>query len=339
VRRITTRIFLAYLTVALTLAVVAPALGAVDLPAIRNLIWGVVDNAWAQNQAILDQFTTDAYLATTKTELDTARNRAHGNLDAVWDDSIALLDGYLALSPDELAGDVAAAKAQLLADHDGAHAEVDALYELVVDSLPSGTTTTTTPPPTTTTTPKSTTTTTTSVTTTTRPTTTTTTSVTTTTRPTTTTTSTVTTTTRPTTTTTSQPSPAGVVAPSQPGGGAGGSTSDVVDDAVGGGLVDDASPVFSATSADDQAHIDAMVESSMHGMVSMMLSSGASVVLPDRIAQVAVAPIVLIEMLIATLFESVRDLIIPLTMLIIAVAVFVWRETRRGARAVVQPPM
>jgi hypothetical protein len=332
VRRITTRIFLAYLTVALTLAVVAPALGAVDLPAIRNLIWGVVDNAWAQNQAILDQFTTDAYLATTKTELDTARNRAHGNLDAVWDDSIALLDGYLALSPDELAGDVAAAKAQLLADHDGAHAEVDALYELVVDSLPSGTTTTTTP-----TTPKATTTTTTTTTSVT--TTTTTSTVTTTTRPTTTTTSTVTTTTRPTTTTTSQPSPAGVVAPSQPGGGAGGSTSDVVDDAVGGGLVDDASPVFSATSADDQAHIDAMVESSMHGMVSMMLSSGASVVLPDRIAQVAVAPIVLIEMLIATLFESVRDLIIPLTMLIIAVAVFVWRETRRGARAVVQPPM
>jgi hypothetical protein len=341
VRRITTRIIVSYLAVALTLAVVSPAFGAVDLVAIRAAILAVVDNAWARNQQILDDFTAEAIGASTPGELTTARVRAHTRLDTVWDDSIGKLDGYLALAPAELGNDVAEAKNELLLDHNTAHAEVDDLAAYIMETKFS-TTTTTTQPPTTTTTTTTQPPTTTTTTTTTRPPDTTTTGAP---EPTTTTTSPpdTTTTTRPPTTTTTVVGTTGggpgtgghgTIGPSRPPG-------DTTSTGPSGGAVGDAiavvdaatlvSPVFAATSVEDQAHLDDMIESNMqHGMVSMMLSAGAAVVLPDRVAQVAVAPIVLIEMLIGTLFESLRDLVIPLVMLVLAIAVFLWRETRRG---------
>jgi hypothetical protein len=66
------------------------------------------------------------------------------------------------------------------------------------------------------------------------------------------------------------------------------------------------------------------------GMVSAAVSSGAAVVLPERLVQIAVAPIVLIEMLIGTLFASLLELVVPIALLAAAMAWFVWRETRRG---------
>jgi hypothetical protein len=89
--------------------------------------------------------------------------------------------------------------------------------------------------------------------------------------------------------------------------------------------------VFEALSAEEKAHNEDVMASKRKemGMVSAMVSSGASVVLPPGLARIAVAPILLIEILIGTLFESARELIIPVVMLAMAVAIFVWRETRR----------
>ncbi len=322
VRRITARIAVGYLVSALAISAIAvPALADVDLNAIRAEIWQVVDTAWGRNQQVLDQFAADAVAAANKTQLDSARSRAHTSLDNIWNNAVGTLDAKLALSPDELAADVAAAKGKLQTDHDAAHAEVDDLYATVLESLPPPTTTTTTKaPPTTTTT-----------TTVPRPTTTTTVPRTTTTVPETTTT---TTTVSDTTTTTV----ASGVAP--PGGGTGpggGREATAIDSVMREADPATATPmVFAAPSSDQEAHNDDAIAAKRKemGMVSAMVSSGASVVLPPGVARIAVAPILLVEILIGTLFESMRELLVPVLMLVMAVAVFVWRETRRnGGRA------
>lgn len=94
--------------------------------------------------------------------------------------------------------------------------------------------------------------------------------------------------------------------------------------------------VFDALSAEENAHNDDVMASRRKemGMVSAMVSSGASVVLPPGLARIAVAPILLVEILIGTLFESARELIVPVIMLVMAAAIFFWREMRQsGARA------
>jgi hypothetical protein len=323
VRRITARIAVGYLVAALAISAIAvPALADVDLNAIRAEIWQVVDTAWGRNQQVLDQFAADAVAATNKTQLDSARGRAQTSLDNIWYDAVDTLDAKLALSPDELAADVAAAKGKLTTDHDAAHAEVDDLYATVLESLPPPTTTTTTKvPPTTTTTS-----------TVPRPTTTTSTV------PRTTTTvpeSTTTTTTVGDTTTTTVGS--GVAPPGGEAGPGGGREATAIDSVMSETDPATATPmVFAAPSSDQKAHNDdAIAEKRKEmGMVSAMVSSGASVVLPPGVARIAVAPILLVEILIGTLFESMRELLAPVMMLVMAVAVFVWRETRRnGGRA------
>lgn len=325
VRRITARIAVGYLVAALAISAIAvPALADVDLNAIRAEIWQVVDTAWGRNQQVLDQFAADAVAATNKTQLDSARSKAQTSLDNIWYNAVDTLDAKLALSPDALAADVAAAKGKLQTDHDAAHAEVDDLYATVLESLPPPTTTTTTKVP-----PTTTTTTTTKV----PPTTTTTTTV-----PRTTTTvpeSTTTTTTVADTTTTTVAS--GVAPPGRGTGPDVGRKATAIDSVMGAADPATATPmVFAALSSDQKAHNDDAIAAKRKemGMVSAMVSSGASVVLPPGVARIAVAPILLVEILIGTLFESMRELLVPVVMLVMAVAVFVWRETRgNGGRA------
>lgn len=335
VRRITTGFVVGYLLGVLALVTItAPPAGAESLP------WGIVDAAWSSNQNVINQFTADAIAAieaSNKAQLDSARARAHTSLEDIWYDAIARLDAYGELNPDQ-AGEVAKAKGQLLADHDGAHAEIDALYQNALGSMTSPTTssTTSTTSTSTTTTMPTTTSTSTPVTssTTTVPRSTTTTVPRSTTSTTSTTqspsTTTTTTTTFATTTTINADS---VVIPTvgedePPGTSGRGQISTTL------GEADSATStpaVFAGIREGDQAHFDDMIASKRKemGMVSAMVSSGASVVLPPGLARIAVAPVLLIEFLIGTLFASVRELIVPVVMLVMAVSVFVWRETRR----------
>jgi len=329
VRRITTGLVVGYLFGVLALATItAPPAGAESLP------WGIVDAAWSSNQNVINQFTADAIAAieaSNKAQLDSARARAHTSLEDIWYDAIARLDAYGELNPDQ-AGEVAKAKGQLLADHDGAHAEIDALYQDALGSMTSPTTSTTTSTSTTTTMPTTTSTSTpdtSSTTTVPRSTTTTVPRSTTSTTQSPSTTTTTTTTFATTTTTKADsvviPTVGGDEPPGTSGRGEISTTLGEADSAT------STPAVFAGIREGDQAHFDDMLASKRKemGMVSAMVSSGASVVLPPGLARIAVAPVLLIEFLIGTLFASVRELIVPVVMLVMAVSVFVWRETRR----------
>ena len=69
------------------------------------------------------------------------------------------------------------------------------------------------------------------------------------------------------------------------------------------------------------------------GMVSGMLESSASVVLPPSIARFTAAPFIVLEVLFSTLFESAQALLVPFLVLMATVAWFLWRETRRPSGA------
>ena len=65
------------------------------------------------------------------------------------------------------------------------------------------------------------------------------------------------------------------------------------------------------------------------GMVSGMLESGVSVVLPPTIARFTAAPFIVLEVLFSTLFESAQALVVPFLILLATLGWFVWREARR----------
>lgn len=77
------------------------------------------------------------------------------------------------------------------------------------------------------------------------------------------------------------------------------------------------------------------------GMVTAAFVEGMSVVVPPSVATAVLSLPIVIEILIGTIFTSVRSLFVPMALLLIAVGVLVWREMRlpwRG-RSAVHPPM
>ena len=64
-------------------------------------------------------------------------------------------------------------------------------------------------------------------------------------------------------------------------------------------------------------------------MLSSMLTSSASVALPPAVVTAGTAPFIVLEVLFGTLFESLAALVFPFLMLVIAVSVLIWRETKR----------
>jgi hypothetical protein len=293
-------------------------------------IWNIVNQAQAANETILNQFSVNALGSSTIEELDNARAQAYSSLDSIWFTSVASLNTIANENP-EYADDVSEAKAELRADHDGAHAEVGFLYRIVLDTLLSATTTTTVPPPTTTTVPPTTTTTvaatsttTSTSTSTTSPDATTTTfiSETTTTVPETTTTTTI----AVTTTTTV---PAAVIPPGGPGVPPPTSDDPIVDDPT---AVMTAPPVWNTDTTAIDAGTAALEEAARleRGKMSGMVSDSVSKVLPPALAQFTVAPFIVFELLFTTLFESVRALFLPFLLITLVMAAFVWTENRRS---------
>jgi hypothetical protein len=299
-------------------------------------IWDIVTQADAANQSILNEFTAAALAATTVEELKAAKSLADSRLDDVWWSAKGALDDIADDHP-EFEDEVDEAVAVLTADHNAAHAQVVTIYGVVLDSLTGGTvTTTTTQPPssTTTTQPPSTTTTTQppSTTTTTRPT------ATTTTQPSTTTTTTsattrptVTTTTQPSTTTTTRPSTttttvaSGVVPPpSEPPP----STSATPTGGEDGGGTLSAPPGLGTGGADDGA--DPEPATGRRGIVSEAITIGVSQVFPPAIAQFTAAPFVVVELLVFTMIDTVRTMLIPFLAITLVMLLFLWSENRRG---------
>ncbi|MFO7701342.1 MAG: hypothetical protein R6W79_12150 [Acidimicrobiia bacterium] len=285
---------------------------------------------WAdnENQDILNEFTIAALSACTMAELESARATADRRLDEVWNYANQKIS-FLVLEHPELEPDAAEARAALTADHDDAHAEVANTYAAKAAAIEGSCGTTTTTSSTTTTT-------------TTMPTTTTTTSSTTTTVPrSTTTSSTTTTTTEPTTTTTTRPPAAVFVGepPGEEGGTAIGPEEPVstrpamtdpvmgADDAMTSALVFDASGIVANDSMGDTV-AEGMAQT---GMISGMVTAGASVLLPPGLVQKAVGPIIAMEFLVGTLIDSLGTMIVPLTVFLMAAGIVVWRESRRSA--------
>ena len=132
------------------LIVLIPGLASAAPPT-SNDVWRVVSVANNQNHEVLNSFASAAVQATDVPTLDGLRASAHASLEDIYFSAEAQIKNFVAANPD-LAADGEAALAQLLADHNGAHREVEDIYETVKDALVSPSTTTTTIPPTTTTT-------------------------------------------------------------------------------------------------------------------------------------------------------------------------------------------
>jgi len=77
------------------------------------------------------------------------------------------------------------------------------------------------------------------------------------------------------------------------------------------------------------------------GMVTAAFIEGMSVVVPPSVATAVLSLPIVLEILIGTIFTSVRSLVVPMALLLIGVGVLVWREMRipGRARSAVQPPM
>ncbi len=312
-------------------AVVVAAFVALALPASAITVQGGNEEAWAivnraeqDNQKVLDDFTARALSAETQEELLEYEANALAALDAIYNEALADLNALALLLGGQIDWTILLAKDALKQNHDIAVREVKDLTQSLLPTLPSGSTTTTSTSTTTTTKPTVTTTTTTkpreTTTTTTQPADTTTTqpSVTTTTQggSVTTTTSTATTTTRGGTTTTE---PAA-------GGGSGGEGS--------GGGTDDpalAAPPVIGDAATLQAPSSEKAQEMREerSVVSSMLTANASVALPPAVVAAGAAPFIVLEVILGTLFESLAALVFPFLMLVFAVAILIWRESRR----------
>lgn len=308
----------------------------------RAQIWVIVNQADAHNQHILNDFAVAATGATTVEELDAAYATGYGALEARWYQANAYIDDIVEDFP-ELQGEASIAKAQLLDDHNGAHFEMDALYDLVHGSLGSTTTTTSTsttttvPPTTSTSTSTSTTSTSTSTTTTVAR------STTTTTRPDTTTTTTttterpgpITTTVAPTTTSTSTTTTTAAIGIGTPGSGNGTGTGSDGSPTVG----NDPAATGQLTFADDGTVMSETVTAAMSDMrydnapAMAVIVDRASIVLPPGLVEMAARPLVAVEYIARAFFDSVGSMVIPFVTLMAAVAWMLWRESRRTRAA------
>lgn len=311
-------------------AVVVAAFVALALPASAITVQGGNEEAWAivnraeqDNQKVLDDFTARALSAETQEELLQFEANALAALDAIYSEALADLNALALLLGGQIDWTILLAKDALKQNHDIAVSEVKDLTQSLLPTLPSGSTTTTSTSTTTTTKPTVTTTTTTKpreTTTTTQPTVTTTTqpSVTTTTQggSVTTTTSTATTTTRGATTTT-EPAAGG----GSSGEGSGGGTDDPALAAP--PVIGDAATLQAPSSEKAQE----MREE--RSVVSSMLTANASVALPPAVVAAGAAPFIVLEVILGTLFESLAALVFPFLMLVFAVAILIWRESRR----------
>jgi len=304
----------------LLVSVALPAFGADDAPGTRIEITQVAVQAEADMQTTLNRFTYEAIQAATLEDLAAASNRAHIDITIVRDTAFTEVDALLSLFPDELASDAADARRRIDAAAGAAYAEIDDITGQVAPSLsPAPTTTTTVPPTTTTVAP-------TSTTTTAPPTTTTTTMA----APSTTTATTTSATTLATTTTTPATAtpPMGSPPPKPPPS---------IDDAV----------VYALT---PPPQLDVPADGSPSGVGTLRSETGLvtgtflttmSVVMPPSVATAVLSVPIVIEILIGTVFSSVRALVVPILVLIVVGGALVWREAgllvrRRGAS---QPPM
>lgn len=313
-------------------AVVVAAFVALALPASAITVeggneeaWAIVNRAELQNQQVLDDFTERALSAETQQELLAYRDQALASLEAIYNEAIADLNALALLLGGDIDWTILLAKDALTQDHNVAVSQVESLTESLLPTLPpgSGTTTTTSTSTTTTTKPHETTTTT-------KPRDTTTTTTTTTTQPSVTTTTSVgsvTTTTAATTTTTSGNTT--TTTTSADGGGSGssggGGTSGGSDDPA---LA--APPVIGdATNLEAPDSERAQEMRQERSVISSMLTANASVALPPAVVAAGAAPFIVLEVIFGTLFESVAALVFPFLMLICAVAILIWRESRR----------
>lgn len=331
-------------SMAALLIVLIPGLASAAVPTSDD-IWRVVSVAKNDNQQVLNSFAVNAVQAADVNTLASLRQSADQSLENTYYNAEAQIKALVEANQD-LVLDGEAALNQLLSDHNEAHAEVADIYATVHDALSgTSTTTTTTAPPTTTTTTTSvpeTTTTTAPKSTTTVPPTTTTTSV-----PETTTTSTV----LETTTTVALESDSTTTTTLV--------EEDEADSAEGEkataiGSNDPEGPTGSesalTTGADDMAaHIDAMGEGQLWGAppavspsamadnamppMTAAVSHAASVLLPPTVVTIAVAPLLVLEVLVRTIFDSARSLALPALLLTAVAGWFVWKE-RKAADAI-----
>lgn len=292
-------------------------------------IWSVVARAGTENHEAITTLINQASNAETVGELDSALDQAHATLDSIFYAAATDIARIGVRNP-EYDQEVLEALSQLNSDHEAAHAEANYTYQLFLDALP--TTTTTTVPPTTTTT------------TTTVPPTTTTVAATTTTTGANTTTTTVpqttttgagsTTTTIPSTTTTTaaeqttSTTSAAVIAPIDPGPPPADSPT-ILDDAMAVMTAPSIWRVAAATSAGTARQGEEPDQS--NGIMSATVMKTVSAVLPPALAQVTVAPFIVFEVLVATLYDSMLQMALPVLLITAVMAAFVWLENRRSS--------
>jgi len=280
----------------------------------------LIESSWANNEAITTMANSCSQ-ASTVAQLDQALAAAHQQLDQIFSTGVNRLLAIGNQNP-EYADEARLAIVDLTTNHNAAHAEAEYTYQLFYDALQSTTTTTVAPTTTTTTTVAPTTTTTEP------PVTTTTVAPTTTTTPTSTTevpTDTTTTTAPADTTSTTS---AAVIPPIDPGPPpADGAT--VSDDAM---AVMTAPTIWSmAASMDGSAPAAQDAASLMStGAMSTTVMDTVSHVLPPALAQFTVAPFIVFEILIATLYDSTQQMALPVLLIIAVMSVFVWLENRRS---------
>jgi len=66
------------------------------------------------------------------------------------------------------------------------------------------------------------------------------------------------------------------------------------------------------------------------GAMSTTVMDTVSHVLPPALAQFTVAPFIVFEILIATLYDSTQQMALPVLLIIAVMSVFVWLENRRS---------
>lgn len=286
-------------------------------------IWAIVARAGTENHEAITTLINRASSAETVGELDTALGQAHETLDNIFYAAVTDITAIGSDNP-EYNEDMLEALAQLNSDHEAAHAEANYTYQLFLDALPPTTTTTAPPTTTTTTVPPTTTTTVSETTTTVARTTTTVASTTTTTTPLTTTTTVV----EQTTSTTS----AAAILPIDPGPPPA-DTATISDDPTAVMTAPSVGSLAAATSGAGGTDQDEARDPST-GAMSTAVMTTVSQVLPPALAQFTVAPFIVFEIVVATLYDSMRQMALPLLLITAVMAAFVWLENRRSSESI-----
>lgn len=64
--------------------------------------------------------------------------------------------------------------------------------------------------------------------------------------------------------------------------------------------------------------------------MSEVVTTGVSQVFPPAIAQFTAAPFVVVELLVFTMIDTVRTMLIPFLAITLVMLLFLWSENRRG---------